>query len=224
MNPSHAARDIVAGPGLAGFSDPQVYVHCAVVLLAATLSGALIAYHPIQRGRPVTLEELEQRKTVMLYSAVGGLIALICVSSPSMAFVIFGIGGLMRFRTDVGPSKNTGHTIMATLIGLCWGLGLWLTAVLATTFFWLMIYVLEASPARELVVGGVSVADMGQAADAYRDAIARAGGRVLGHSKNFKKKEMTFVIRMPSGVTLERMAKEVEGISEPLRGTPDWPE
>lgn len=224
MDPLHAASNIVAGPGLAGFADPQQYLHCALVLLAATLSGALIAFHPVQRGRPVTLEELEQRKTVILYAAVGGLIALICVSSPSMAFVIFGIGGLMRFRTDVGPSKNTGHTIMATLIGLCWGLGLWLTAVLATAYFWVMIYVLEASPARELTVGGVGVANMVQAAEAYRDAIARAGGRVLGHHKKFNKGQLIFVFRMPKGIALERIVKEVEAISEPLRGTPDWPE
>ena len=34
-----------------------------------------------------------------------------------VAFVIFGIGGLMRFRTELAASKHPGQTIMTTLIG-----------------------------------------------------------------------------------------------------------
>jgi len=210
------------GPGWAAFTDLDSYLRFASILLAATASAALLAFHPVYRRRSISLADLDLRKTLIIYGIVGALIAVICTVSPSMAFVIFGIGGLMRFRTDVGASKDTGHTIMATLIGLCWGLGLELVAVLATVFFWLLIFALDRSPPMELTVGGVGLLDMGRSAEAYREAIGRAGGRVLGHAKDFKRAQMSFVYRLPLSASEEQLAREVAEIPDPLRGTPDW--
>jgi hypothetical protein len=210
------------GPGWAAFYDTALYLRFALILISATLSSALLAYHPIYRRRAISLDDLDLRRTLIIYGIVGALIAVVCSVSPSMAFVIFGIGGLMRFRTDVGASKDTGHTIMVTLIGLCWGLGLELVAVLATVFFWVMIFVLEIAPARELKVGGVAVPNMGPSSDAYIGAIERAGGRVLGHAKDFKKGQMSFVFRIRSASLDNELDHELSQIPEPLRGTPDW--
>jgi hypothetical protein len=220
----HNAADITVAGSWAGFTEPKLYLHYLLVLVLASLSGVLLAFHPVQRGRAITLEVLEQRKTMIIYSVVGALIAIICTVSPSMAFVIFGIGGLMRFRTDVGASKNTGHTIMSTLIGLCWGLHLELVAVLATVFSWITIFIMEGSPVRQVTVGGVAVTEMSRSADAYREAIARAGCRVLGHTKDFKRLQMLFVFRMPNRDAFELVTREVAALPDALRGTPDWPE
>ena len=210
------------GPGWAAFHDSELYLRFALILISATLSSALLAYHPIYRRRSLSLEDLDLRRTLIIYGIVGALIAVVCSVSPSMAFVIFGIGGLMRFRTDVGASKDTGNAIMVTLIGLCWGLGLELVAVLATVFFWLMIFVFELAPARELRVGGVAVQDMGRSSEAYTSAIERAGGRVLGQAKDFRKGLMTFVFRIRSSSLDNELDHELAQIPEALRGTPDW--
>jgi hypothetical protein len=214
---------LIAGPGWAAFTEPEHYLNAALVLLAATASGAFLAHHPIYRRRPVTLNILEQRKTIIIYSTVGALIAIICTVAPSMAFVIFGIGGLMRFRTDTGESTTTGHTIMGTLIGLCWGLGMQLVAVLATLYFWGMIYVLEAAPIQRVTIG-IEVARMARSADAYREVLLRAGCRILGHSKSFKKAQMNFVVRLPRALDSETIWNALGSIPEELRGTVDWPE
>lgn len=214
---------MTAGPGWAAFTDPSQYLHAALVLLAATASGAILAYHPVYRGRPLTLDILEQRKTIIIYSAVGALIAIICSVAPSMAFVIFGIGGLMRFRTNTGESAVTGQTIMGTLVGLCWGLGLQLVAVLATFYFALMIWVLEAAPIKKVTIG-IDIPNMHRAAELYREALLRAGCRILAHGKSFKKSQMTFVIRTPNGFDSEEAMRAFNGIPEEFRGTVDWPE
>lgn len=216
------ASHFALGPGWAAFTDRDLYVRFALILVAATLSGIVLAYHPARRRRLISIGDLDQQRTLIIYGVVGALIALICSVSPSMAFVIFGIGGLMRFRTDVGASKDTGHTIVVTLIGLCWGLRMELVAVLSTVFFWLMIFAFEHAPARELKVGGVAVSDMGRSAEAYQRVIERVGGRVLGHTKDFKKGQMTFVVRLPSTEADEQFAREVDELPEPLRGTLDW--
>jgi hypothetical protein len=210
------------GPGWSGFSKPELYLKFTMILVAATASSALLAFHPVYRGRPTSLADLDLRKTLIIYGIVGALIAVICSVSPPMAFVIFGIGGLMRFRTDVGASKDTGHTIIATLVGLCWGLGLELVAALATVYCWIIIFALERSRPIELTVGGVGIPEMGRAAEAYRDAIKRTGGRVLGHAKDFKRSQMTFVFRLPRHSSEEALAREVAVIPDQLRGTPDW--
>lgn len=212
-----------SGPGWDAFLDPAQYWRAAIVLLSATASGALLAFHPVYRGRPLTLESIEQRKTIIIYSSVGALIAIICTVAPSMAFVIFGIGGLMRFRTNVGESATTGQTIMGTLVGLCWGLGLQLVAALATLYFWVMIYVLEVAAIQKVTVS-LDVASMPRAAELYRDALVRAGCRVLSHAKSFRKGQMSFVVRAPRGVESEAVLREFAAIPEGLRGTVDWPE
>ena len=155
---------LTAGPGLAAFTDPLKWLQYALILVEATLSGVVLAYPPIYLGRPKSMEDLELAKTLIIYSVAGALISIIGTASPSMAFVSFGIGGLMRFRTNLDSSKSTGHAIIGTLVGLCWGLGLELVAVLATAFFWAMIFFLERATVVELIVGGVKVAQMSPAA------------------------------------------------------------
>jgi hypothetical protein len=223
MGKRDLAEHLTSGPGWDAFAEPDQYWRAALVLLAATVSGTLLAHHPVYRGRPLTLDTLEQRKTIIIYSSVGALIAIICTVAPSMAFVIFGIGGLMRFRTNTGESTTTGQTIMGTLIGLCWGLGLQLVAVLATIYFWGMIYVLESASIHKVTIG-ISIANMPRSAELYREALLRAGCRVLSHSKSFRKEQMSFVIRLPRGFGSEEALRAFAAIPEELRGTVDWPD
>lgn len=217
-------RQLSVGPGWAAFADPEQYLQALLALVLATLSGLALAYHPVRRGRALSLMAVEQQKALVIYSCVGALIAIVCTVAPAMAFVIFGIGGLLRFRTDTGESKSTGHTIMGTLVGLCWGLGLPLPAAIATAYFWLMLWVLESGTVQELTVFGVEVANMPRAAEAYRGALARAGCRVLGQSKSFKKAQLSFVVKTPKSFGGDDIAKAAETIPSELRGTFDWPE
>jgi hypothetical protein len=217
-----ALERLALGPGWDAFAHPDQYVHAALVLITATISGLILAYHPVYWGRPITRDDVEQRKTMVFYSSVGALIAIICTVAPSMAFVIFGIGGLMRFRTNTGESKTTGHTIMGTLVGLCWGLGLQLVAALATVYFWLMIYALEATRIERLVVAGLDQALWGRAADAYRLALTQAGCRVLSHSKGFKKNQLVFTLHVPRAFRSEDVERAFDTLPPELRGGYDW--
>jgi hypothetical protein len=223
MSKRDLLEHLTAGPGWDAFSDPAQYWRTALVLLAATASGTVLAHHPVYRGRPLTLDILEQRKTIIIYSSVGALIAIICTVAPSMAFVIFGIGGLMRFRTNTGESTTTGQTIMGTLVGLSWGLGLQLVAVLATVYFWGMIYVIESAAIHKVTVG-IDIASMQRSSELYREALVRAGCRVLSHGKSFRKGQMNFVIRLPRGFDSDQALRAFANIPDEFRGTVDWPD
>ncbi|MCK9522257.1 MAG: hypothetical protein M0R76_04325 [Proteobacteria bacterium] len=214
---------VTAGPGWEAFFDLSKYLEYALILVTSTVSGFLLAYHPINLRRPASLEDIELRKTLIIYTTVGALIAIICTANPSMAFVIFGIGGLMRFRTNLEASKSTGHAIMGTVVGLCWGLELQLVAAFATVYFWAMIFAMERNVVMSLAVGGVKINDMPASSEEYRKAVASLGCRMLSQEKNFKKVQTTYVFRLPRKVTIEQVALAVDKIPENLRGTPDWP-
>jgi hypothetical protein len=101
--------------GWSDFGDGWLLLDMIIVLLIALLLGAVIGYHPATRRRMSSLEQFEQPKTVLMYSMVAAVVALLVKVQPAMAFVIFGIGGLLRFRTLVGEAKDTGRVILVTV-------------------------------------------------------------------------------------------------------------
>ena len=221
----HFGSDAVAlGPGWSALAEPGRWLNYAIILLLASCSGAALAYHPVYRRGPLHVADIEQRKTMMVYAAVGALIAVICATNASMAFVIFGIGGLMRFRTDLGASKHTGNTIIATLIGLCWGLGLQLVALFATGFFWCLIYWLERDRLYEVTIGGLKVELMNESAGNYRRLLESGGAVITAHDKSFKRGEMTFVFRLLPNTRVDELAQAAERMAPEHRGTPHWPD
>src|SRR5688572_11208080 len=153
--------------GWESFADRWLLLDMVVVLLFALLLGALIAYHPSTRRRISTLEHFEQPKTLLMYAVVAAVVALIVEVQPAMAFVIFGIGGLLRFRTDVGEAKDTGRVILVTVVGLCCGLKIYIVAVPATVIGWLLILFLERDNAGLIRVSGVAESEMQEATRAY---------------------------------------------------------
>jgi hypothetical protein len=213
---------LTSGPGWGAFSDPQQYWHAALILLAATASGAVLAYHPVYRGRPLTLDILEQRKTIIIYSSVGALIAIICTAAPSMAFVIFGIGGLMRFRTDVGVAKDTGRVILVTVVGLCCGLKIYVVAVLATLAGVIMIHLLEQVVAGSIIVGGLEVLRIPKVALAYRAALTEVGCTVVREQAEASKGRVIFVLRAPARIHREKIAARLDAVPEDMRGVVEF--
>jgi hypothetical protein len=211
-----------AGSTVPALAAEYPYLSIAWALMGATLSGLLLAFHPVYRGRPLTLERIDQRKTILLYASVGAIIAIVCTAAPAMAFVIFGIGGLMRFRTMTGESTVTGQTIMSTLIGLCWGLGLQLMAAVATLYFWGMIYALEATRVFTLTVG-IDATLMARSAALYRRALGDVGCRVLSITKTFSKHQMQLVVRVPRRTDMNQVQRALSLVPQECQGLVDWP-
>ena len=114
-------ENVSQGPGWTAFMDPQQYLQYGLILLTASFSGAILAYHPVYMGRPATMEDLELRKTLIIYSTVGALISIICSVNPSMAFVIFGIGGrslLPGLKLMQVPRLSVVFTLVAVVMAL----------------------------------------------------------------------------------------------------------
>lgn len=217
-----AATVDTAAIGWKALRDVEFLLNTSLMLTTAVLLAAAIAYHPVTRGRASTLEEIEQPKTFIIYAMVGAIVAVIVKVAPSMALVIFGIGGLMRFRTQVGQAKDTGRVILVTVVGLCCGLELYGVALLGTLFGWVLVFWLERNTYERMVVQGLEVAELQRAAASYSKVLNAAGFRVLSEKNNVKKGQVSFIVRIPTNPSRDALTSAFEALEPELQGAIHW--
>lgn len=208
--------------GWSAFSDGWMLLDMCIVLLLALALGAVIAYHPSTRRRVSSLTVFEQPKTFLMYAMVAAVVALIVKVQPAMAFVIFGIGGLLRFRTLVGEAKDTGRVILVTVIGLCCGLKIFIVALPATVIGWLVIYFLEQHIAGTIRVSGVAEDNLQEAASSYRSLIQKSKCEIIGEQSKFVKREFSFVVKADPSFDREALQAQFEALPAELVGKVDW--
>jgi len=210
--------------GWHGFTDVGFLINTLLTLLLAAVLGAVIAYHPKHIQTADTLEEIEAPKVFATYAVIGALIGIMVVKyGLVVGFVLFGIGGLMRFRTVLQSASLTGHVIAVTLIGLSCGLDLPHVAVLATAFIYLMIFVLNARITYRISIRALAAERVADAAAAYRAVLEQQGCRIMNEKKIPEKGRVTFIIRGARDFSLPRLEKLLETeIDGELHGFIDW--
>ncbi len=212
------------GEGWAGFLDVAFLVNSLLTLTLATMLGAVLAYHPRLTETADTLEEINARKVYMLYAVIGALIGMLVVKyGLVVGIVLFGIGGLIRFRTILRSAVLTGQVIFITLIGLTCGLDLPHVAVLTTAFGFALIYIIDARITYAADIRDLPVDRFADAAAAYRRAVEAAGCRIVRERKDPGKQRLSLIFlgsRFSSAADIERRV-ETE-IDPDLRGSVDW--
>ena len=111
-------------------------------------------------------------KVYIMYAVIGSIIGILVVKyGLVVGFVLFGIGGLIRFQTILQSASVTGQVIFVTLIGLACGLDLPHVAVLATAYSFVLIYFLEARTTYRIDVRALPKERVAEAAAAYRTVL-----------------------------------------------------
>jgi hypothetical protein len=140
-----------------------------------------------------------------------------------VGFVVFGIGGLTRFRTDLPNAPDTGRLILITLVGLSCGLDLPHVAVITAAFGFAVLMALDARATYHIEVKGLDRTVVRPAADAYRDVLQREGCQIVGERKSFAKEQVTFIFHAPHALQREGLVERLEAeVPENLRGVVDW--
>jgi hypothetical protein len=210
--------------GLEAFTDWKKVGSFLLIILGAAALGTVLAYHPFA-NRHASVEDLEQPKIMIIYTVIGSLVGIVVGAASFVGLAIFGIGGLMRFRTELSAAKETGRVIMATILGIACGLQLWMVAVITTIFAWIVLYILESWVNLRLVVRGIRTEGLTPAADAYAKILKDMNCRFGSPRKNANKGQISFVLQHRRGLTHEMIeAKCNAEIPKELRGTIDWPE
>jgi hypothetical protein len=212
------------GEGWPGFGDLDFLLGAFLNLVLAAALGAVIGYHPRRIRTSDTMEEIEAPKVSIVYAVMGSLIGILVVKyGLVLGFVLFGIGGLIRFRTVMRSAQLTGQVIFVTLIGLTCGLNLPHVAVLATVFDFVLTFVLEARITYRVDVRGLPPDRFTEAADAYRTVLAGNRYRVLSETPRPEKGFISFIFRSAGRDTRQHIEELFdESIDASLRGSLDW--
>ena len=215
---------VPSGVGWPGFTDLDFLLGAFFHLLLAAALGAVIGYHPRRMRTADTLEEIEAQKVSIVYAVIGSLIGILVVNyGMVVGFVLFGIGGLIRFRSVMGSAQLTGQVIFVTLIGLTCGLDLPHVAVLATAFDFVLTFILEARITYRVDVRGLPPDRFTEAADAYRAVLAGRRFRVLSETKRPERGRVCFIFRTAGRDTHQHIEGLFEEKIDPsLRGSLDW--
>ena len=210
--------------GWHSFTDVSFLLNALFTLTLAAVLGAVIAYHPRTMHAADTLEDVRAPKVYTMYAVIGAIIGIMVLEYGTViGFVVFGIGGLIRFRTDLRSAGLTGQVILVTLIGLSCGLNLPNVAVLATAFGFVLIYIRDTRVTYRIDIQGVSTPRLAVSAAAYRAILEGQGCRIMNEKKSPSKERVVFIFHSARSVTRARLENLFETTIDPvLRGHVDW--
>ena len=141
---------------------------------------------------------------------VGAIVAELSGSSPTLAFVIFGIGALLRFRTVLDNPKATGKAIMVVVIGLACGMGSWTMAVFVTAFSWALIYWLDSHVSCKINIRLDGNGDSKPLQNAVQSLLLPHRCRLQSCTLSKSRKRLEFLFHMPAGLDQEKLEAEVK--------------
>jgi hypothetical protein len=209
--------------GWAGFLDTRFILDSVATLVLATVLGALIGYHPATRRTIDNLHEADMPHVYVMYAVIGAVIGVaVREFGTVVGVVVFGIGGLIRFRSSTDSTRDTVRLIIVTLAGLIAGLGLLHFAIIITLFSFALIYFFDTSPPFRIRIEGLPKGRNADCAQAYRSALREHGCSIISEHRSVEKERIEFVFRLPRRSTREGMDAELCKIATELRGNVDW--
>lgn len=195
-----------------------------ISLSVALILAVIIAYHPQTYGKRRSLSDIEAPKTLIVYAMIGSLVgATVADYGPELGFIFFGLGGLMRFRTNSGTTVQTGRLILVALIGLCCGLKMLYIASLSTLVVWILIYILERKTLYHIEIKKIDDQLFPESVAAYRQALKKQKCKIIIENKNLTKSRVEFIFSSPSQLDREEIEAFLDRhITEDNRGVIAW--
>jgi hypothetical protein len=191
------------------FAHPEFMLRLFLSLSLAVGCAWLIAWHPRRSSALDPLSDLEERKALILLGMVGAIVAELSGSSQTLAFVIFGIGALLRFRTVLDNPKLTGKAITVVVIGLACGMGSWAMAVFVTAFSWLLVFWLDSHSSCRIRIRLDDDVDPQPIFGALQSLLVSHHCRLKSSALYEDKGQMVFLMYIPTGVDPRQLESEI---------------
>ena len=219
-----SAQDKITPVGFAGFMDLRFIAESTAAMALAVLLGAVIAYHPVTALRVNGhRHEAEMRKVYVMYAFIGAVIgATVREFGMVIGVVVFGIGGLIRFRTDTDSTVDTGRLIVVPLAGLIAGLGLPHLAVITVAAAFVLIFLFEVRPSSRVRIEQLPAGRVSECADAYRALLRGQGCKILSEHRSVHKSRVEFTYRLPRKVTHDQLHVAFGEMPPDMKGAVDW--
>src|ERR1700758_4508077 len=191
------------------FGHPEFILRLFLSLALAVGCAWAIAWHPRRVSLHDPLSDLEERKALILLCVVCAVVAELSGTSQTLAFVIFGIGALLRFRTLLDNPKLTGKAIMVVVVGLACGMGSWAMAVFVTAFGWVLVYWLDSHSSCRVRIRLDDGEDPKPVFGTVQSLLVSHKCRLQSSALYEDKGQMVFLLYIPSGVDPMQLEAEV---------------
>src|SRR5213595_3672656 len=191
------------------FAHPSFILRLFLSLTLAVGCAFAIAWHPRRASLRDPLRDFEERKALILLGVVGAVVAELSGTSQTLAFVIFGIGALLRFRTLLDNPKLTGKAIMVVVVGLACGMGSWAMAVFVTAFSWVLVYWLDSHSSCRVRIRLDDTEDPKPVFGTVQSLLVSHKCRLQSSALYEDKGQMVFLLYIPSGVDPRQLEAEV---------------
>jgi len=193
------------------FLHPEYMLRLFLSLALACVLSWIIAWHP-RSTRLASLSDLEEHKTLILLGMVGAIVAELSGTSQTLAFVIFGIGALLRFRTVLDNPKLTGKAITVVVIGLACGMGSWVMAIFVTIFTWVLIFWLESRVACRLRIRLSNDVDPEEMLSSIQSMLVSRGCRLQSSALVKGKRRLEFYLHIPADLDLRKLETDLRAM------------
>src|SRR6059058_860782 len=187
------------------FGHPEFILRLFLSLSLAVGCAYAIAWHPRRASLADPLADLEERKALILLGVVGAVVAELSGSSQTLAFVIFGIGALLRFRTVLDNPKLVGKAITVVVVGLACGMGSWAMAVFVTIFSWLLVFWLDSHASCRIRIRLEDDVDPQPIFGMVQSLLVSHHCRLQSSALYEDKGQMVFILYIPTGVDPRRL-------------------
>ena len=191
------------------FAHPEFILRLFLSLSLAVACACVIAWHPRRAALKDPLSDFEERKALILLGMVGAVVAELSGTSSTLAFVIFGIGALLRFRTLLDNPKLTGKAITIVVVGLACGMGSWAMAVFVTGFTWLLVYWLDSHSSCRVRIRLDENVDPKPIFGLVQSLLVSHKCRLQSSALYEDKGQMVFLLYIPAGVDPRNLEAEV---------------
>lgn len=160
----------------------------------------IVAMHPFIRNSRTTRADYERPRALFLYGLVGMVVGfLVLHHGYIIGFVIFGIGGLLRFRAESTSTADTTRLILMTLLGLCVGLDLPVIAFFAAICGWVAVLAFGRSEKFDLEVKFKEKGDVQHNMEVLASALDARGVKTLEMTKAKFKPLVQLVVEAGAG-------------------------
>src|SRR5712691_6472597 len=190
------------------FGHPEFILRLFLSLSLAVVCAYAIAWHPRRASLADPLADLEERKALILLGVVGAVVAELSGTSQTLAFVIFGIGALLRFRTLLDNPKLTGKAITIVVVGLACGMGSWAMAVFVTAFSWVLVFWLDSHASCRVRIRLDDNVDPNPIFGMVQSLLVSHHCRLQSSALYEEKGQMVFLLHIPAGLELEQLKSE----------------
>src|SRR6266404_1852980 len=191
------------------FGHPEFILRLFLSLSLAVGCAVAIAWHPRRASLMNPLSDFEERKALILLGMVGAVVAELSGTSQTLAFVIFGIGALLRFRTLLDNPKLTGKAITVVVVGLACGMGSWAMAVFVTAFTWVLVFWLDSHASCRVRIRLDDNVDPNPIFGMVQSLLVSHRCRLQSSELYEDKGQMVFLLYIPAGVDPRKLEAEV---------------